>query len=112
MSTEAAASVYTAVAGPFAREGLVSRVVPFAIVAGLATASLALPPGPGSTWETATSLTLLASVVVAFMLPWSRIPSCLTVLVPLTYTVSVLFLILAAGGSSSGIGMVILIPLV
>jgi diguanylate cyclase (GGDEF)-like protein len=34
------------------------------------------------------------------------------VIVPLTYSASVLFLILAAGGSSSGIGIVILIPLV
>jgi hypothetical protein len=86
--------------------------MPFAVVAGVAMASLVLPPGPGSLWETATSVILFTFVVAAFILPWDRLPSAMTVMVPLTYAVSVLFLILAAGGSSSGIGIVILIPLV
>ena len=112
MSTRAAAAVDGGAGGPCEREGLVSRVMPFAVVSGLAMASLALPPGPGSAWETATSVVVFALVAAAFMLPWGRLPSRLTVIVPLTYTASVLFLIFAAGGSSSGVGIVILIPLV
>jgi signal transduction histidine kinase len=48
---------------------------------------------------------------VAFLLPWRRLPRWLHVLVPLVYTVSVLTLILAAG-SASGVGIVILVPLI
>ncbi len=57
------------------------------------------------------SVLLLLAAAACFLLPWSRLPRWMQVLVPLTYTGSVLALDLAAG-STSGIGIVILIPLV
>jgi signal transduction histidine kinase len=96
---------------PFRGYGPLARVAPFAVVAVLAEASLALPPGPGSAWATAVSVVLLLAVPAAFLLPWARLPAWLSVLVPLAYAGSVLALILAAG-TTSGVGIVILIPLV
>jgi len=96
---------------PFRGTGLFARVIPFAVVAALAEASLALPPGPQSLSAVIASTGLLLAVAAAFALPWARLPAWATVLVPLAYTGSVLALILAAG-SASGVGIVILIPLV
>jgi hypothetical protein len=95
---------------PFHGPGLAVRVAPFAVVAVLAEASLALPPGPRSVPAAVVSVLLLA-VPAAFLLPWSRLPAWASVFVPLLYTGSVLALILAAG-ATSGVGIVILIPLV
>ena len=97
---------------PFDRDGLFLRALPFGVVAFLASASLALPPGPSSLAETLWSGGLLIVSAAAFFLPWDRIPSALTVFVPLAYTASVLLLILATGSPSSGIGIVILAPLI
>jgi signal transduction histidine kinase len=86
-------------------------VAPFAIVAVLAEASLALPSGHESGGAALASVLLLLAAAAGFLLPWSRLPHWMQVLVPLTYTGSVLALDLAAG-STSGVGIVILIPLV
>jgi signal transduction histidine kinase len=96
---------------PFQGPGLWSRVLPFATVAVLAEASVALPPGPRSAGAVLASVVLLLATAAAFLLPWSRLPDWMTVLVPLLYTGSVLALILAAG-TTSGVGIVILMPLV
>jgi len=96
---------------PFRGPGLLARVWPFAAIAVLAEASLALPPGPTSTWAPAASVVLLLATAAAFLLPWSRLPGWTRVLVPLTYTGSVLALLLATG-PTSGVGIVILIPLI
>jgi len=97
---------------PFQGPGLWARVAPFAIVAVLAEASLALPSGHESGGAVLASvLLLLLAAAAGFLLPWSRLPHWMQVLVPLTYTGSVLALDLAAG-STSGVGIVILIPLV
>lgn len=96
---------------PFRGSGLLARAAPFAIVAVLAEASLALPPGPASPWPVVASIVLLLAVAAAFALPWSRLPRWMPVLVPLAYTGSVLALILAAG-TTSGVGVVILVPLI
>ena len=77
----------------------------------LAEASLALPPGPASTGAAVASVVLLVAVAAAFLLPWPRLPGWMPVLVPLAYTGSVLCLILAAG-TTSGVGIVILVPLI
>lgn len=87
------------------------RVAPFAIVAVLAEVSLALPPGPQSVTAVIVSIVLLLASAGEFLLPWPRLPSWMSVLVPLTYTGSVLALVLAAG-TASGVGIVILIPLI
>jgi signal transduction histidine kinase len=96
---------------PFRGPALWARAAPFAVVAALAEASLALPPYTKPGWAVLVSIVLLALVPAEFMLPWSRLPSWMPVLVPLTYTGSVLALLLAAG-VTSGVGVVILIPLI
>jgi diguanylate cyclase (GGDEF)-like protein len=97
---------------PFHRAGLWRRIGAMAVVAAAAEASLALPPGPVSAADTAISASLLVATAVAVvLLPWDRLPSWATVLVPLSYLGSVLTLILAAGGSNAGVGTVVLIPL-
>ncbi len=95
---------------PFRGPGLLTRVAPFAGIAVLAEASLALVPGPAPA-AVAVSVVLLLAVAAAFSLPWERLPGRLSVLMPLAYTGSVLALILAAG-SASGVGIVILVPLI
>ncbi len=111
LSTDGAFAVDQSAGYPFVGPDLVVMVGPFAAVAAAAEASLALPPGPVSMWPTVASVVLLAAVAGAFLLPWSRLPAWTTVLVPLTYLGAVLALILAAG-PTSGVGIVILIPLV
>lgn len=96
---------------PFRGPGLLVRAGPFAAIAVLTEASLVLPPGPASTWAAVVSVVLLAAVAAAFWLPWARLPGWMPVLVPLAYTGSVLALILAAG-TTSGVGIVILVPLI
>jgi signal transduction histidine kinase len=97
---------------PFRWEGLLVRIAPFAVVAVLAELSLALPSGPPHWPEIAASVVLLAVTAGAVFLPWDRLPGWAPVIVPLLYTASVLPLMLAAGGSNGGIGVVLLIPLV
>ncbi len=97
---------------PFRGPGLLARVIPFAVVAVLAEVSLALPgPGVQSTPAMIASIVLLLAVAALFALPWRRLPAWARVLIPLTYTGSVLALILAAG-ATAGVGLVILVPLV
>ena len=96
---------------PFRGPGLLARVWPFALVAVAAEASLALPPGTHAWTAVTVSLVLLAATGLAFLLPWDRLPAWTSVLVPLAYTGSALALNLA-GGIVSGVGMVLLIPLI
>ncbi len=96
---------------PFDRPGLVARVGPFAVVAVVAEASLALPPGTRVGTAVIVSLVLLAAVALAFLLPWGRLPAWAPVLVPLACTGWALALTLA-GGTVSGVGLVLLIPLI
>ena len=96
---------------PVERDGLAVRIAPFAVVAVLAELSLALPPGPASMLDTVLSVVLLAATAGAVFLPWDRLPAWAPVTVPLLYTMSVLPLLLAAGGTASGVGVVLFIPL-
>jgi signal transduction histidine kinase len=96
---------------PFRGPGLLVRIAPFAAIAVLAEASLALMSGPVPGAAVVVSMVLLLAVAAAFALPWERLPDWLVVLMPLAYTGSVLALILAAG-SDSGVGIVILVPLI
>ena len=95
---------------PFQGPGLVAKVAPFALVAVAAEVSLALPPGTSAWTAVTVSLVLLAAAGLAFLLPWDRLPAWMSVLVPLAYTGSALALTLA-GGTVSGVGLVVLIPL-
>ncbi len=96
---------------PFSKPGLMVRVGPFALVAVAAEASLALPPGTQVGTAVIFSLVLLAAVALAFLLPWDRLPAWMAVLVPLACTGWALALTLAAG-AVSGMGLVVLIPLI
>jgi diguanylate cyclase (GGDEF)-like protein len=99
--------------GPFRRDGLYKRAWPFAAVAILAEASLALPPGPKSAGYTALSVIFLVAVLLSVPLaPWARLPSWASVLVPVAYVASVLTLVVATGSATSGIGIVVIVPLV
>jgi diguanylate cyclase (GGDEF)-like protein len=97
---------------PIGRHEQRRRLLPFAVVAGLALASLALPPGPTSNADAFGAVGLLLVTALLLSLPISRTPGMFSVLVPVTYSFSVLLLVLAGGGSTSGIGIVILLPLV
>jgi uncharacterized membrane protein len=77
----------------------------------LAELSLILPPGWTSTPAAVVSLVLLLAVPAMMLLPRDRMPSWTPVLVPLAYTGSVLALLLTVG-PTSGVGIVILIPLI
>jgi signal transduction histidine kinase len=96
---------------PFERDGLGTRIAPFAVVAVLGELSLALPPGPASLLDTVLSLVLLAAAAGAVFLPWHRLPPWAPVIVPLLYTASILPLVLAAGGATSGTDVLLLVPL-
>jgi hypothetical protein len=88
-----------------------ARIAPFAVVAGLAELSLILPPGWASTPAAVVSLVLLVAVPAMMLLRRDRMPSWTPVLVPLAYAGSVLALLLTVG-STSGVAIVILIPLI
>jgi signal transduction histidine kinase len=96
---------------PFSGPGLLARVGPFALVAVAAEASLVLPPRTRMSTALIVSLVLLAMMALAFLLPWDRLPAWTPVLVPLACTGWALALTLAAG-TVSGIGLVVLIPLI
>ena len=99
---------------PWRRDGLLTRIAPFAALAVLAEASLALPPGPVSACSAVAEDALGAwpRRPAAMALPWNGLPSWTKVSVPLLYTFSVYALIEAAGGSQSGLGLVLFSPLI
>jgi signal transduction histidine kinase len=101
-------------AGPaLRRDGLLGRIAPFAALAVLAEASLALPPGPASVPEAIASvLILLVTAALVVLVPWNRLPAGCDVVVPLLYTASVLPLSEAAGGTNSGIMLILLSPII
>ncbi|MGY6024563.1 hypothetical protein [Streptomyces spinosirectus] len=78
----------------------------------MATVSVLVPLGHVRSWpEYALSVALLLACAGSFLLPWRRLPAWTPVLVPLLYTASVLELILATG-VASGVGLVLLVPLI
>jgi len=110
LAAEASRAAVRSPGYPFRGPGLWARAFPFAAIAVVAEASVALPPGPRSLSATGVSIGLLL-VTAGFLVSLRRLPGWAEALVPLTYTASVLALILAAG-STSGVGIVILVPLI
>lgn len=110
---ESADPLTSASAPALRRDGLLTRIAPFAALAILAEASLALPPGPASTPEAIASvLILLVTAALVVLVPWDRLPAWCDVTVPLLYTASVLPLSQAAGGTYSGIMIILLSPII
>jgi diguanylate cyclase (GGDEF)-like protein len=101
----------TRAAHAFRSRAKLNHTLPFLAVAVAAELSLALPPGPASYRDTWISVALLALTAGCFLLPWDRLPRWADVTVPLCYVGSSLALILAAGGSSAGVGLVVLLPI-
>ena len=96
---------------PFRGPGLWARVAPFGIVAVLAQASLALPSGSRmSAPAVVASTVLLLALPAVFVLPWTRLPSWMSVLFPLTFTGWVLALVLSESGSHVGLAPIALVP--
>ncbi|MEV1025968.1 hypothetical protein [Streptomyces sp. NPDC050264] len=96
----------------FRQPGLASRAVPFGLVALVATLSVLVPDVGMESWSAyLASVALLLACAGAFLLPWRRMPAWSPVLVPLLYTGSVLELILASG-VATGVGLVLLVPLI
>jgi len=95
------------------RDGLLARIAPFAALAVLAEASLALPPGPASvSYALASVLILAATAALVVLLPWDRLPAWCDVAVPLLYVASVFPLIQGAGGEYAGIMLILLSPII
>jgi signal transduction histidine kinase len=96
---------------PFRGPGLVARVAPFGVVMIFAEASLALPSsGTMSPSAVVASIVLLLAIPAAFLLPWSRLPVWMSVLVPVISCGWVLALVLAEGGAHVGLSPIALIP--
>jgi diguanylate cyclase (GGDEF)-like protein len=57
------------------------------------------------------SVALYGLTAASFFLPWSRLPAWSTVFVPLLEVVWVITLVLATGSATSGVGIIILVPL-
>jgi len=88
-----------------------ARTLPFLAMAIAAELSLALPPGPASYPDTSISVVLFCLTAASFLLPWERLPSWADVVIPLCYVATCLALILAAGGTAAGVGLVVLLPI-
>ncbi len=97
---------------PFERQRLLFRVLPFAFVLALAQASLLLSRSSNSTFYSYLSLALLGVLAGMLFLPWNRLPPSVTVLVPIVGVAYVLMLTLATTSSASGVGIIILVPLI
>lgn len=92
---------------------MLRNAIPFAAVGALALASLALPPGPKNLFAALAAGALLALSALLLYLSRGQIGTSLVcVLAPLAYTASVLMMVLAIGSSTSGVGVVILAPLI
>jgi diguanylate cyclase (GGDEF)-like protein/PAS domain S-box-containing protein len=95
--------------GPFAREGLLDRVWPFALtsLAGLAFAI-------ADTHDTATLVAgagLLAAIFAAVaLLPWARLPRWAQAIPPLALLPACGLLVDAAGGAESDLSPLVLLP--
>ncbi|MFI7382845.1 hypothetical protein [Streptomyces sp. NPDC049813] len=96
----------------FRQPGLALRAVPFGLVSVVAAISVLMPEAALESWPAyAVSVALLFLCGGAVLLPWSALPAWTPVLVPLLHTASVMELILASG-AVSGVGLVLLVPLI
>lgn len=98
---------------PFAREGLLSRVTPFAGVALLAFALAPLPPDNTRPLSLVLALSLIVTILASvFLVPWDRLPPFAQTLPPLAYVPVVALMRDAEGGPASGYAPLVLLPVV
>ena len=86
------------------------RVVPFLAAAafGLLLGTVSIPEAGVA--ELAASIGLTVAVVASTPLPWSRLPVWPQVVPPLVYLLAVALLRDAVGGAASGVGILVLLP--
>ena len=94
---------------PHVRWSSLIKLAPFAVVALFAELSLALPPGPSSYTDTWLSVIFILGTAACLLLAPRWLPHWGDLVSPLLYLASTLALILAAGGSSTGVGLVVLL---
>ena len=98
---------------PFAREGLIQRVLPFAGTALLAFALAPLPPDESQPHSLLLAVGLIAVIfTAAFLAPWDRLPPFAQTLPPLAYLPVVALLRDAEGGGASGYAPLVLLPVI
>ena len=96
---------------PFAREGLIDRVLPFVGTASLAFALVPLPPSDRHPWLLALAGALMTTIVVVTVVaPWDWLPRIARVAPPLAYLPVVALLRQAEGGGASGYAPLVLLP--
>ncbi|MGH2779161.1 MAG: PAS domain-containing sensor histidine kinase [Actinomycetota bacterium] len=98
---------------PFAREGVLRRVAPFALVAGATTvaAALSFTPGHGAEVAVAGALTGLLTAV-AVRAQWDRLPRWTQAIVPIAYYVVVALLRDATGAGRTPYTALVFLPVV
>jgi diguanylate cyclase (GGDEF)-like protein len=98
---------------PFSRPGLVRRTWPFALALFVAVLAAPLTAGPTRAGFLigAIGFLLALGVAVAF-LPWARLPVVAHAVPPFALFVFVAFIREGAGGSTSGYGGLVLLPII
>lgn len=99
-------------ASAYYRRLLARRIWPFALVAVLAEASTAMPPGPKSLPALWISLGFLVACAFTIAAPWVQLPRWMRVVPAILFCISVVWLDVAQGGSATGVMIVFLIPLI
>jgi diguanylate cyclase (GGDEF)-like protein len=98
---------------PFSRAGLVRRTWPFALALFVAVVAAPLTDGPSRPWLLigAVGFLFALGVAVAF-LPWARLPAVAHAVPPFAIFIFVALLREGAGGSASGYGGLVLLPII
>ena len=98
--------------GPFTRDGLLPRTVPYAVVGAVAVFVAAFSVSPDDVGLfVAAAISFLVLVLAASLLPWDTLPRWTQTLVPLAYLPVVGLLREATGGATSPLTALVLLPL-
>lgn len=98
---------------PFAREGLIQRILPFGGIALLAFALVPFPPAENQPVWLAVAAVLIASILgAAFLAPWDRLPTFVQSIPPFAFLPAVASLRQAEGGGASGYAPLVLVPVI
>lgn len=95
---------------PFRREGLVKRTLLLSIPLLVGFATFPYDNNIGETAFVAAVVLTIVTAASVLLVPWDRIPPFLTIVPPLLYILSVVFLRHAAGGGLSGYGALYFVP--
>jgi signal transduction histidine kinase len=101
----------TSMRPPTLTRASLARSAPFAVVAAVGQISAGWPPGPGNYGAFWVSTALLLALAVAILVRRRVEPSTLLIRASV-YIASVILLMIATGGVSSGLGSLLLIPVV